>query len=411
MRRTFATLAAAAVAALSLSALAGASTPAPKGLPGFYAVPNYPATDRPGTLLKYQLLKVPAILGATYRVMYLTERYNHHLTAATGYVVVPSATAPKGGFPVIDWSHGTNGMADVCAPSLKPGSDVPASLINLFLSKGWVFTASDYQGEGTPGLMPYIAGISAADDSINIVRAAHHFTKAHASSTWVEWGHSEGGQTAMFVDHLAPSYAPELSLKGVVAGAPPSQFAFLYGALKTSPFAYYLIMAAAGLHAYYGNTLAPLSLVMTAKAISFLPDLNTSCSKIAADVAPYVTSGNFAALVKADPYSVPAWKKLLRANDPGTFVKKTSVPLLMIQGGADEQIPVISTQILNSQMCAIGQTTQRWIYPGQSHAGVIGVSYLDMVKWLSNRLAGVATPDPYVPVGLSGVTPTTQSCN
>ena len=56
----------------------------------------------------------------------------------------------------MSWGHGTNGMADTCAPSLYPDDAVP--LVNMLLDKGWVVTASDYQGEGTPGLLPYIAG-------------------------------------------------------------------------------------------------------------------------------------------------------------------------------------------------------------------------------------------------------------
>lgn len=413
MRRTLTILTAACLAVTLAAPLAEATIPAPAGLPSFYSVPSYASTAKPGTLLKYQKLTNSALTGTLYRVMYLSNKYANKLTPVTGYIVVPKGTAPTGGFPVLNWSHGTNGMADICAPSLAVGSDVPTALINLFTSKGWVFTASDYQGEGTPGLMPYLAGVSAAADSINIVRAARHLSVAHASTTWIEWGHSEGGQTAMFVDHIAPTYAPDLKLKGVVAGAPPSQFAFIYAALQTSPYAYYLIMAAAGINAYYGNTLAPLSAVMTPKAISMLPDLNKGCSsKIAADVAPYIAAHNLKALIKADPYTVPAWKKLLQANDPESFTTKSTVPLLIIHGGNDEQIPLISSQLLASHLCTLGQSLGRWVYPGQSHSGVIGVSYLDMIQWLQNRLHGVAMPDPYTPVGTApSNTPTVTTCN
>lgn len=41
----------------------------------------------------------------------------------------------------VTWGHGTDGMADVCAPSLSPSSDVP--LANDLLDQGWVVTASD----------------------------------------------------------------------------------------------------------------------------------------------------------------------------------------------------------------------------------------------------------------------------
>jgi len=81
--------------------------------------------------------------------------------------------------------------------------------------------------------------------------------------------------------------------------------------------------------------------------------------------------------------------------------------LLIIQGGNDEQIPVISTQLLFDQLCATGQTTQRWIYPGQSHAGVVGPSFADMKAWIDARFAGEEAPD-IVPTGQPDVQ--TQSC-
>ena len=76
---------------------------------------------------------------------------------------------------------------------------------------------------------------------------------------------------------------------------------------------------------------------------------------------------------------------------------------LMIQGGSDEQIPVISTQLLATHLCGIGQDLERWIYPGQSHAGVIGPSANDMAHWMTDRFDGGTNPDPYSPTGLANI--------
>ncbi len=392
-----------------------ASTPAPTGLPSFYAVPTFSKTAKIGSVLKYEKV-TPAptgLNGTTYRIMYISQNYLKKPVAVTGFMVIPSGKAPAGGWKVVAYGHGTNGMADQCAESQNPGStEVSNTTTNIFLSHGWALTYSDYQGEGTPGLMPYLAAVSAAQDTINSVRAAHSIALAHVGTTYMVWGHSEGGQTAVFANHIGKAYAPELTLKGVVAGAPPSQFAYIYGALQTTPYAYYLIMGAAGLNAYYGNTIAPLDQVMTPLAMSMLPDLETGCSaKISADVRPYVNSHTLNLLIKADPYTLPAWRKVLNWNDPAAFSAKSTVPLLMIQGGSDAQIPVASTALLFQELCPLGQTLQRWIYPGQSHSGVNDVAYQDMITWMTHRFAGKATPDAYVPVGLNGVTPAAQTCN
>jgi hypothetical protein len=67
----------------------------------------------------------------------------------------------------------------------------------------------------------------------------------------------------------------------------------------------------------------------------------------------------------------------------------------------------ISTQLLATHLCGIGQDLERWIYPGQSHAGVINVYFGDMVHWFADQFAGDPNPDPYQPVGLPGVQTTT----
>jgi pimeloyl-ACP methyl ester carboxylesterase len=305
---------------------------------------------------------------------------------------------------VVSWGHGTNGMADVCAPSFKPDTSETAGLANLLLDKGWEVTASDYQGEGTPGLLPYIAGVSAARNTIDIVRAARDFPDAHASDDYVVWGHSEGGQTAAFTDQIGPTYAPELHMKGVVAGAPPSQFAYIYDFLKASPFRYYLIMAAAGLNVAYGDTEAPVDQVLTPQGVALIPKLDTSC-----DVNKTLGPLDIAKLSTGDPFKNATWKKVLEANDPEYFPAKSPVPLLIIQGGNDEQIPVVSTQLLAQHLCGLHQVLQRWVYPGQSHAGVVGPSAGDMTHWIADRFADGANPDPYVPTGQSNIDKTTCS--
>ena len=40
----------------------------------------------------------------------------------SGTLTVPKGKAPKGGWPVIAWAHGTTGIADSCAPS-REGSE------------------------------------------------------------------------------------------------------------------------------------------------------------------------------------------------------------------------------------------------------------------------------------------------
>ena len=358
------------------------AAPAPDGLPAFYKTPSL-AGKKAGTLLKSQKVAAPSVDGTVYRVMYVSETVSGQATAVTGLVVVPKTAAPKSGYPVVSWGHGTNGMTDECAPSLEPSKI--DSLANGLLANNWLITASDYQGEGTPGLHPYLAGVVAAQNTIDIVRAAEQLPSVDVSKNYVVWGHSQGGQTAMYAHNIAPKYAPELNLKGVVAGAPPSQFDLIYDYLKTSKYRYYLLMSAGGLNAAYGDKAAPLDKVLTPKGIALLDELDKGCSDYLSKTlgAVSIDETNL-----ANPFSVPEWKKLFLANDPKNFTSTNGIPLLIIHGGADEQIPTVSSQLLTTKLCGLGQGMQRWVYPGQSHSGVIATSATDMVNWMKARFAG-----------------------
>lgn len=383
----------------TLPAAGGDTIPAPDGLPKFYAVPQ-PLPAKPGKLIKSQKVDAPEINGTVYRVMYTSTNLQDKTTAVTGVIVVPNGSAPDGGFPVVTWGHGTDGQADECAPSLNPATSAPAA--NQLLEHGWLITATDYEGEGTPGLHPYIAGVVAARNTVDIVRAARQLEDAEPSKDYVVWGHSQGGHTAMHALNVGAAYAPELNLAGVVAGAPPSQFNLLYNFLKTSPFKHYLLMAAGGLNAAYGDKAAPLDQVLTPAGLKLLPLLDAGCSGFVADETADVV---FETVTKADPFTVPKWKKVLAANDPQQFDEARDARLLVIHGGSDEQIPAVASQIMSDHLCEIGQKLERWVYPGQSHAGVIGPSLPDMIGWINDRFAsefGPFTPSGQPDVAVTG---------
>ena len=382
----------------------------PAGLPPWYDVPPTAAAHpgNPGRLIKFQNVGQPPGVDATaYRVMYASRTATGTPSVVTGLVYVPNTPAPAGGYPVVSWAHGTNGMAPQCAPSLTPddlSSDVGREM-NVLLDRGWELVASDYQGEGTKGPLPYLVGSVSAQNTIDIVRAARQLPDAHASSTYAVWGHSEGGQTAVYADQIGPSYAPDLHLAGVVAGAPPSQFGLIYQFLIGSKFRFYLFMVAVGFNTGYGDKAAPLDQVLTPLGRSLVPEVQKGCFDYLQNT---FNKYSLQQLAPTDPFKIPKWRALLSANDPEELTKPSPVPLLIAQGGADEQIPVVSTQLLAQHLCGLGQALQRWIYPGRSHSGVVQYYLPDMVRWLSARFAGSST---------GGISPTGQpdvqssSCN
>ena len=225
---------------------------------GFYRVPSSVRRGPHGTLVRFQ--RLPDLEhGRVFRIMYKSRSVGGDRVLVTGRVVIPKDDGEHR--VVLSWAHGTAGIANSCAPSKQSLSSV-AAFINVFLQRGWIITATDYEGLGTPGRHPYIAGISEGRSTLDAIRAAAQLPHARAGRRALIWGHSQGGHAAMFAAELAPSWTPERRVLGTVAGAPPSHFDQLMESLRGSNYQGYLALAAAGLHAAYPR--ARLSQVLTA---------------------------------------------------------------------------------------------------------------------------------------------------
>ena len=126
---------------------------------------------------------------------------------------MPKGKAPKGGWPVITWGHGTTGIADACAPSRDSASnpahgsiDYAYPLLQRWLKAGYAVVRTDYEGLGTPGdasVPDRALGGLLACSTRRAPRASSTSASASASSSP---GHSQGGQAALFAASLAPEW-------------------------------------------------------------------------------------------------------------------------------------------------------------------------------------------------------------
>src|SRR3954452_12337267 len=176
----------------------------PAGLPEFYGVSDPLPAGQPGDVIKTEPVTVDGLHGTMQRVMYHSQSLAGDDIPVTGLIAVPSTPPPNGGYPVVSWAHGTTGIADTCAPSLAPDDYV--QIANGLLDAGYAVVGTDYEGLGTPGRHPYIAGPSEGRGTIDIVRAARNIPEVHASDRYLVWGHSQGGHAAMFSLNLADKW-------------------------------------------------------------------------------------------------------------------------------------------------------------------------------------------------------------
>lgn len=189
----------------------------------FYDTSGLSLTGPMGQVVRSEPLGVSVPNGSAERILYRTQRADGSVTFASGMVFIPNNSNGGSPRPVVAWAHGTVGMGDQCAPSriTNPVSNI--SWVSDMLAKGWVVTATDYAGLGTPGNEGYLVGDDEAHDVLNSVRALQYLPSANAGKTFAIWGHSQGGHSALFTAAEAASYAPELHLAGTVASAPAAE--------------------------------------------------------------------------------------------------------------------------------------------------------------------------------------------
>ena len=353
--------------------------------PGALEVPQPLHPGEPGEIIDVEELDVGDDFVA-YRILHHSRSLRGDDIAVSGFVMTPAGDPPPGGWPLVAFAHGTTGTADTCAPSHEAEQIVPADGAYL---PGYAVVATDYEGLGTPGLHPYIVGRSEARSVLDSVRALQHLGGISVTDEFVVWGHSQGGHAAIHTGQHWQEYAPELQLLGVASGAPPSQFALLYDVLLGGPFQGYLAMASAGFAAAYDEI--ELDQVYTDEAIALMDVLETGCTQAVFEVFNSLSAEEM--LKVASPLGVSPWDRVIIEND--TNQAPVPVPLLILHGSDDEQIPALSSQILLGQLCLLdGQgPTARILYEGDNHASVIGAQRDDLLDWIAGRFAGEAAPN------------------
>ncbi|HVP02017.1 MAG TPA: lipase family protein [Solirubrobacteraceae bacterium] len=389
-RRILVVVAAAALLAPAASAHAATHRTAPAGL-RFYAPPSPLPAGRHGDVIWSRTITGPAALahGArTLLVLYRSTALNGRPIAVSGTVTIPKGTPPRGGWPIVSWAHGTTGSADVCAPSRDAQSNPAHAYISYvnpvldgWLRRGYVIARTDYEGLGTPGPHPYLIGHSEGRGVLDIARAARQLDP-RVGRRLVVAGHSQGGQAALFAAADAPTWTPDLRLRGVAAFAPASNIAGEVAAAK-------LLTAPSGLSGLGGMILDsavraagidPASVASPA-AVALLPQVQQKC------LAQLSAADSWGALAPAsiirDDADLTKLDTVLNAMDP---TLKIAAPVLLMQGTNDTTVFKSFTDALDTRLVAKGDTVTYTPYQGVDHGGIVTAGAGQTATWLAQRL-------------------------
>jgi len=356
----------------------------------FYQATPEEILGAPGTIIRQEPMLLPAPFGAAaFRVLYRSTGLHDEPIAVSGVVVIPSRPAPANGRPIIAWAHPTTGVVPRCAPSLALFVFQQIQGLREMIDRGYVVAATDYPGLGTPQTHPYLVGVSEARAVLDSVRAAR--TISGAQSRFAVWGHSQGGQAALFTGLIASTYAPDLDLTGVAAAAPATELTTLLGDDINSSGGRNL--TAMTLWSWSRVFDAPIDRVVYPMALATVDRLADECiesiydlilrSRTSAPLAQtFLSMSNF--------YTAEPWRSLMASNTPGPLPAK--VPLLLAQGGADELVRPQVTQDYMKRQCQAGGKVQMLFLPNANHGVIARDAAPSAIDWITDRLAGFAPP-------------------
>lgn len=359
----------------------------------FYAAPRT-VPDQPGQLIRSEPFtrEIPEAAVA-WRMLYATTQADGSPAIASGIVVVPRSGA--GQWPVIEWSHGTTGFAQQCAPSLlaEPFESGAFFLLPEVIDQGWALVATDYIGLGTAGPHPYLIGQPSGRAALDAVRAARQLTEARLGDRTVAWGHSQGGGAALWTGAIAGDYAPDVPLAGVAALAPAANLPQLTAGLSEitggSVFASFVI---AGYAAQYPDVTWREYVRPGAEVV--VREMATRCLSGPGVFASVLTALSLSAdpdILAADPATGALGARLRENVPPATIV----TPLLLAQGATDQLVLPAAQDEFVQGLCAAGVPVDYRLYAGLDHVPLVQTESAlvpDLIAWTKDRFAGSPGP-------------------
>ena len=363
----------------------------------FYELPIDLAGGEPGQLIRSQpILSAPSGTSG-WRVIYHSRDLSGNDIPVSAVVIEPNGPAPQGGRPVLSWAHPTTGSLAHCGPSLGIDPFLLIEGLHEFLDAGFTIAATDYPGMGVPGASSYLLGVTAGNSVLDAARAARNLPDAHASENLWLWGHSQGGQAALFAAQDAATYAPEFTLHGVAVAAPAADLTTLlsddisnHSGVAIASYAFPAFEAA------YADRYSQeaMQAILTPAGQEVVPQIEQLCllsqNKEVQALADPVVGG----FVSADPSTTEPWKTMLEENSAGG--KLISVPIFAAQGMADQLVIPQATVDFVHTLCEAGERVSFHTFDGVDHGFIADVALPELFVWVAEVARGAA-PDTCAP--------------
>ena len=356
----------------------------------FYSLPADLPAGRPGEIIRSKrLLSAPAGARA-WRVIYHSTDMDGKDIPVSTIVIVPDDAAPVGGRTIVSWAHPTTGSAQRCGPSVGTDPFLGIEGFDQLLLAGYAITATDYQGMSVAGPSSYLLGVTEGNNVLDAARAARNLPGLTLSNKLLLWGHSQGGQAALFAAQQARDYAPDLHLEGVAVAAPAADLNTLLSddiaGISGVTIASY---AFASFEAAYASRYpaATLDAILTPAGAVATPKMAALCLLAQHDEIHAIADPLMGKYVTNNPATTEPWATLLRENSAGA--SPIDAPVFVGQGLADVLVIPAATRKYVAALCAAGEAVTFAEYKGVSHAFAGYVALPDAMAFFDKVSRGI----------------------
>lgn len=350
-------------------------------LSSFYDTTGLATDGALGEVVRYENLDVEVPGGIGYRILYRTEKADGAKTFSSGLVFSPYS--PGEDKPVLAWAHGTLGLGDKCTPS-RTADPADISWLSEAMANNWVVVATDYAGQGTPGTQAYLVGSAEAHDVINSVRAARNMSQTNAGNSYAVWGHSQGGNSALFTADMSAGYAPELDLKGTVASAPAAELVALMDQQYDNSVGWVIGSIVAKTWPSVNSSLDVNDVLSSSGLDSYKKIANQCIAKSA--IGGMIRNWFKQQIFSVNPNSVPAWQQMAESQSAPKL--GANQPLMVVESKTDSVVLPNTTALYIEQACATGSNLQSlWIDKG-NHEVIPKLTYPQVIPWIADRFDG-----------------------
>jgi pimeloyl-ACP methyl ester carboxylesterase len=360
---------------------------------GFYAAPSSVADSKPGEILRSEKIDSQVATARLWRIVYTSSDINGKTVAVSGLIAAPTAAAPAGGYPVVVVAHGTAGINQGCAPSIKPFGKVDDKntaydyLVGQYVGAGYAVVMADFEGLGVKGNNSYLVGEVEGRNVLDSARALKDFSELKVNPKMLVAGQSQGGHAALWAGQLQPTYAPDVDIIGVVGQAPATDLEAMFlgvtGPNARGGITSLLVMAADAYAKQYPDV--KINQVLTSRGRGALGNVVKRLCLIPAIIGTQLAKPSD--LIQ--PNGLDVLKPDVDKNIPGTSF---AMPVLLAQGDADVVVLPKITHAYAAKLCAAGANLTLKTYPAVGHFDVVDASDHDVLTWMAAVRDGSPPP-------------------